>query len=191
MQWPYAQWGIDAVLSGHDHIYERLELGGVTYFVNGLGGKSRHPFRLNLFKGSQFTYNSDYGAMLVEADEAQITFQFVNPDNEVVDSTTLYATATPTPPVLADDQLVDIRIPSAADHLLEQAATGVISYPLGELVTDANMRTYIAGGRFPNVLIPPCATILSANIEFAAAETSDKLPALISILVKVAPMCSF
>ncbi|MCB9157679.1 MAG: metallophosphoesterase [Caldilineaceae bacterium] len=191
MQWPYAQWGIDAVLSGHDHIYERLELGGITYFVNGLGGKSRHPFRLNLFKGSQFTYNSDYGAMLVEADDAQITFQFVNPDNEVVDTATLYATATPTPPVPSDAQLIDIRIASAADHLIEQAATGVISYPLGELVTDANMRTYLAGGRFPNVQIPPCATILSASIEFAAAETSDKLPALISIFgensVNVAP----
>ena len=23
MQWPFAQWGADVVLSGHDHTYER------------------------------------------------------------------------------------------------------------------------------------------------------------------------
>jgi len=38
MQWPYAAWGADLVLAGHDHIYERLEEDGLTYVVNGLGG---------------------------------------------------------------------------------------------------------------------------------------------------------
>ncbi|MEZ4658355.1 MAG: metallophosphoesterase [Caldilineaceae bacterium] len=181
MQWPFAQWGIDAVFSGHDHVYERLELGGVTYFVNGLGGKSRHPFRTDPFKGSQFTYNSDFGAMLVAADETQITFQFLTADNEVVDSATLYATASPTTPVEFGGQVVDMRISAAIDHLIEQTGTGAVAYAQGELVTDANQRSYVAGGRFANVQIPPCAAILSAHIEFAAAETSDKPPAAIAI----------
>ena len=40
MQWPFAQWGADAVISGHDHDYERLSINGIPYFVDGLGGSS-------------------------------------------------------------------------------------------------------------------------------------------------------
>jgi hypothetical protein len=36
--------------------------------------------------GSQMRYNQDYGAMLVEASESTIRFQFVNRMNEVIDS---------------------------------------------------------------------------------------------------------
>ena len=31
-------WGADAVLAGHDHTYERLQIGEIPYFVNGLAG---------------------------------------------------------------------------------------------------------------------------------------------------------
>lgn len=34
MQWPYSAWGADAILGGHDHLYERLDVGGTPYFVN-------------------------------------------------------------------------------------------------------------------------------------------------------------
>src|SRR5262245_8735283 len=37
MQWPFQQWGATAVLSGHDHAYERVLINGFPYFVNGLG----------------------------------------------------------------------------------------------------------------------------------------------------------
>lgn len=41
LQWPYQTWGADAVLSGHDHLYERILAGsGFPYMVNGLGGAS-------------------------------------------------------------------------------------------------------------------------------------------------------
>src|SRR5690349_5555469 len=33
-QWPYAQWGADAVLSGDDHVYERIVRDGIVYFVD-------------------------------------------------------------------------------------------------------------------------------------------------------------
>src|SRR5438874_6051403 len=33
MQWPFRAWGASAVLSGHDHVYERLNVGGLPYFV--------------------------------------------------------------------------------------------------------------------------------------------------------------
>ena len=85
MQWPFSEWGADAVLSGHDHTYERISREGITYFVNGLGGNSRYSF-LGAVEGSQVRYNRDYGAMLVEASENSIHFQFINRVNEVIDS---------------------------------------------------------------------------------------------------------
>lgn len=45
VQWPFQAWGADVVLSGHDHLYERiLKTGGFPYFVNGLGGASIYGF---------------------------------------------------------------------------------------------------------------------------------------------------
>jgi hypothetical protein len=85
MQWPFAEWGADAVFSGHNHTYERISRDGIVYFVNGLGGMSRYLF-VGAIDGSQVRYNRDYGAMLVEASENTIRFQFINRMNEVIDS---------------------------------------------------------------------------------------------------------
>jgi len=84
MQWPFAEWGADAVLSGHDHTYERILREDIVYFINGLGGMSKYSF-FGVIEGSQIRYNQDYGAMLVEAGENSIRFQFINRLNEVID----------------------------------------------------------------------------------------------------------
>jgi tartrate-resistant acid phosphatase type 5 len=84
MRWPFAEWGADAVLSGHDHTYERIERDEIVYFINGLGGGSIYNFNQPV-EGSQVRYNDDYGAMRVEASETSIEFQFVNRAGEVVD----------------------------------------------------------------------------------------------------------
>jgi tartrate-resistant acid phosphatase type 5 len=87
-QWPYKEWGADAVLAGHDHTYERLQVDDLVYFVNGLGGGSIYPF-LMIEDGSQVRYNDDYGAMRVEASPTQMTFQFINRSGELIDTYTL------------------------------------------------------------------------------------------------------
>ncbi len=46
---------------------------------------SRYIF-IGAVDGSQVRYNQDYGAMLVEASESTIHFQFINRMNEVIDS---------------------------------------------------------------------------------------------------------
>lgn len=84
MVWPFEEWGASAVLSGHDHDYERLQVGGIPYFVNGLGGGPIYYFILTEAE-SQVRFNDDYGAMLVTADEAQIIFQFITRRGEVID----------------------------------------------------------------------------------------------------------
>jgi tartrate-resistant acid phosphatase type 5 len=88
IQWPFADWGATAVLSGHDHTYERLSIDGLPYFVNGLGGGPRYAFH-SVHPGSQVRFRDDYGAMLVEADETSITFQFITRLEEVIDVFTI------------------------------------------------------------------------------------------------------
>jgi hypothetical protein len=84
-RWPFKEWGATAVLSGHDHTYERLIVDSFPYFVNGLGGGSKYSFEETL-EGSEVRYNADYGAMLVEADSSRITFQFINRQGVLIDS---------------------------------------------------------------------------------------------------------
>src|SRR5262245_3494542 len=55
MGWPFHAWGVDAVLTGHDHIYERIHTNGIVYLVNGLGGDSRdkllgRPFHVSVIR---------------------------------------------------------------------------------------------------------------------------------------------
>jgi hypothetical protein len=87
MQWPYQAWGADAVLAGHDHTYERLQIGEIPYFVNGLGGMSHYNFKKPVPE-SQARYNADYGALLVTASDADLTYDFVSCTGKVIDSYT-------------------------------------------------------------------------------------------------------
>ncbi len=85
VRWPFKQWGATAVLSGHEHFYERLFVNDLPYLINGLGG---HPDRFGfttVIPGSQVRYNQDHGAMLVEADQTTLTFQFINRAGVVID----------------------------------------------------------------------------------------------------------
>jgi tartrate-resistant acid phosphatase type 5 len=85
MRWPFQEWGASAVLSGHDHSYERLLIDGFPYFINGLGGGAIYYF-VDVLNGSQARYNDDYGAMLITADDQQINFEFYNRSGELIDS---------------------------------------------------------------------------------------------------------
>jgi tartrate-resistant acid phosphatase type 5 len=91
MQWPFAAWGADAVLAGHDHLYERLLVDGIPFFTNGAGGAALYDFVV-ILPQSQYRYNADYGAMLVTASETELVFEFYNRVGELVD---LYRVAKP------------------------------------------------------------------------------------------------
>lgn len=90
MRWPFSELGIDAVLAGHDHTYERILRDDIVYFINGLGGGAIYSFILPV-EGSQVRFNDDYGAMLVEVTREWITFRFVTRDGELVDEYSLSA----------------------------------------------------------------------------------------------------
>lgn len=75
MRWPFAAWGADAVLAGHDHFYERLEVDGLPYLINGLGGGAIYPFGLS-DAHSQVRYNADHGALLISTSQESLKFEF-------------------------------------------------------------------------------------------------------------------
>ncbi|RPH61619.1 MAG: hypothetical protein EHM81_03885 [Chloroflexi bacterium] len=87
MQWPFNTWGADAVMAGHEHIYERIMVGGIPYIVNGAGGGPLYDFDTPV-AGSAVRYNADYGAMLVEATSTSITYQFITRTGKVIDTYT-------------------------------------------------------------------------------------------------------
>ena len=88
MRWPFGPWGVDVVLSGHEHTYERLVVGGVTYFVVGLGGGMIDTFKDVSVAGSRERYNGDHGAMLVVGDREHLAFTFAAANGTVIDTYT-------------------------------------------------------------------------------------------------------
>jgi len=106
LQWPFEEWGADAVLAGHDHHYERLLKGGIPYFVVGNGGNGLYPEANPPDPDSQFFYNTDYGSLSVEACADRLSFEFHSVSQGVVDNYALGAATCSSfngPPVAVDD----------------------------------------------------------------------------------------
>ena len=89
LQWPYAQWGADAVIAGHDHDYERVERDGIVYLVNGLGGHGKRYQFTTPVPGSALRFNEMHGAMRVQATVQELRFEFIRVDGRVVDTRVL------------------------------------------------------------------------------------------------------
>ena len=83
MRWHFKDWGADAVFSGHDHVYERLMIQDMAYFVNGLGGGVCYAFN-DPEPGSVVRYRNNYGAMLVSAVRDPDRLEFITVDNEII-----------------------------------------------------------------------------------------------------------
>ncbi len=132
MQWPFEAWGADAVLGGHDHVYERIlrdensDGTDIVYLTSGAGGRSLYDFGTPL-PGSEARYNGDYGTVIAEADEGSLTFEFwsVADDANPIDSYTLNKPIPDTtPPVitLLGQPLVTLTV---GDSYADAGATAV------------------------------------------------------------------
>ncbi len=56
VQWDYDDMGVDLVLAGHHHAYERVERDGVVYLTNGLGGDDTYRNWGGTVTGSKFRW---------------------------------------------------------------------------------------------------------------------------------------
>jgi tartrate-resistant acid phosphatase type 5 len=88
MRWPFAAWGIDLVLTGHDHHYERIERDGVTYIVNGLGGRSLYPVA-HADAPEHRAFNAHYGGEIIEVTSTRLNSRFYAVDGTLVDEFTI------------------------------------------------------------------------------------------------------
>lgn len=83
----FVKYGVNAVLAGHDHFYERIKpQKGIYYFVSGAGGKLREG---NVRENSPLTekfYDTDMSFMLVEIANNQMYFQVLSRTGETVDA---------------------------------------------------------------------------------------------------------
>lgn len=89
------RYGVTAVFSGHDHMYERITpQQGITYFVAGAGGKLRKGYARS--ENSAAAFDSDQSFMLVEIAGEEMSFRAVSRTGRVVDSGVVpLRTATP------------------------------------------------------------------------------------------------
>ena len=84
-RFPYDQWGVHLVLSGHDHTMQHLEFDGVHYVVDGAGGGSLHKFE-EILEGTTFRLQGVYGAFFLQPDGDTLHCRFISVDDEVVHS---------------------------------------------------------------------------------------------------------
>lgn len=182
-RWPYKAWGANVVISGNDHTYERLLVGGLPYFVNGLGGNTPYTFTTPALTESQVRYNGDDGALLAEATPLTLTFRFVNAKGALIDTYTLASSTVPSVTNASTvTNCLDTRIQHGADDVEEKAADGsqyIDSSDL-EMTNDATFRgVQIVGLRFEKVKLPAHAKIMHAALEFTASETNSEVTTLV------------
>jgi predicted phosphodiesterase len=82
----FTRYGVNVVMSGHDHIYERTTpQQGIQYFVSGGAGKVRSG---DVDRGSGFnaaSFDDDHHFMVFEIGENQANFQAISESGRVVD----------------------------------------------------------------------------------------------------------
>jgi len=120
-QWPFQAWGASVVLSGHDHIYERIFTNDLTYIVCGTGGDRLDSVHLPLVPGSQTNITHVYGALRLTATATQLTLEFVSVDGVVMDRHVIESAQ---PPALALEQIgppveIELRGRPDRDYVLE------------------------------------------------------------------------
>ncbi len=138
IQWPFAEWGADAVLAGHDHSYERLIVDGIPFIVNGLGGHINRYFFFTRIEGSQFQYRSGHGALRGTVTPDSLTFEMVTVEGEVIDSHTLTWTGSSqdAPPSVS-------QLPDPSPFTWEQVAQGYAQPLLATHAGDGSGRLFI------------------------------------------------
>ena len=162
MQWPYEDWGVAAVLTGHDHTYERVirdenSDGKVfPYFVTGLGGRPPYAFGTAI-PGSVVRYNANYGTLIVDATPERLTLNFFS--------------------VAGGGTLID-------SYSIEACCVGLRGNVNGspDHVIDISDLTYLVAFMFKDGPEPPCLT--EANLDGLEPIDISDLTALVSYMFK-------
>ena len=83
----FLKYGVNVVLAGHEHFYERLKpQKGIYYFISGAGGKLREGDVKRNSPLTEKAFDRDMSFMLVEVVKDQMHFQVISRTGETVDS---------------------------------------------------------------------------------------------------------
>jgi Calcineurin-like phosphoesterase len=83
----YLKYGVNIVLTGHDHFYERMKpQKGIYYFVSGAGGKLRSGDVKDNSPLTEKFFDRDMSFMLAEIDGDQFHFQVISRTGQTVDA---------------------------------------------------------------------------------------------------------
>ena len=83
----FIKYGVNVVLTGHDHVYERIKpQKGIYYFVSGAGGKLRSGDVKDSSPLTERSYDRDMHFMLFEVAGDQLYFQAISRTGDTVDS---------------------------------------------------------------------------------------------------------
>lgn len=94
----YTHWAIlpeiDLFLSGHDHDFEHLQIGGKTFVVDGVGGRNLIPVcRFGCIPGSIWHDDKHFGAVRLMVTPTALTVEFVTVAGQILHSFQLEKTA--------------------------------------------------------------------------------------------------
>lgn len=84
-QWNFGDFGVTAVLSGHEHLYEKLTKDKVTYLVSGAGGKNLYNCGEAL-AGQDTCIDDSFGALYFTKVGDSLRGEFKSPEGVVLDS---------------------------------------------------------------------------------------------------------
>lgn len=83
----FLKYGVNVVLAGHEHFYERIKpQKGIYYFISGAAGKLRSGDINDRSALTAKGYDRDLSFMLIEVDDKQMYFQAISRTGETVDS---------------------------------------------------------------------------------------------------------
>ena len=85
----FDQYGVDLVIYGHNHNYERIKRTGQTYFIysTGTGGESHYDIKGSRSDGGvEFQDDNDYGFVKLTINSNTLSGQFISHGGKILDS---------------------------------------------------------------------------------------------------------
>jgi hypothetical protein len=83
----FLKYGVNVVLAGHEHFYERIKpQKGIYYFISGAGGKLREGDVKDNSPLTEKAFDTDLSFMLFEVVKDEMHFQVISRAGETVDS---------------------------------------------------------------------------------------------------------
>ena len=183
-RWPFRAWGASAVIAGHVHNYERLEMPDpnadlepdygsptIPYIVNGAGGFiPEQGFDPSFVVKGSLVRVAEYGAQLVTADENSLNFLYYDLHGVLRDVKTIYA----------DDQQGPPQVEFAGREFPVEANAGTVTITvtrLGDTRQPVSVNYATADG---TAIAGENYTAASGVLSFKAGETTQSIA--ISIL---------